>query len=110
MALFDLFGKEPKTKNERTRNIFEPENENIHNGNSASPFQVIYPKSYDDVSVIIDALKEGYQVVVHLTELKPETAVRILDMLSGAIYALDGSFYEVQKNIFMFSKSSIEVK
>ena len=37
------------------------------------------------------------------------TAIRILDMLSGAVFALDGGVYEMEKNIFMFSPSGIEV-
>ena len=48
---------------------------------------------------IIDAFRAGKNAVVHLTALKTETAVRVLDMLSGAIYALDGGVYEMEKNM-----------
>ena len=52
----------------------------------------------------------GKTAIVHLTDLKAETSIRILDMLSGAIYAIGGGVYEMEKNIFMFSPTGVEVK
>lgn len=110
MGIFDLFGREPKTKNDRISNP------NAYNGIKAvddndkkGPVAVFSPTSYAEVEEIIDAIKSGKNAVVHLTELKTETAVRVLDMLSGAIYALGGGVYEMGKNIFMFSPSGVEV-
>ena len=108
MGVFDLFGREPKTKTERSfptdfsSNISLSENKN-------APVAVFSPTAYNDVEIIIDALKGGKNAMVHLNELKTETAIRVLDMLSGAIYALGGGVYEVGKNIFMFSPSGVEV-
>ena len=110
MGIFDLFGREPKTKDERISNA------NAYAGIKAAdindktgPVAVFSPTSYSDVEGIIDAIKSGKNAVVHLTELKTETAVRVLDMLSGAIYALGGGVYEMGKNIFMFSPAGVEV-
>ena len=111
MGIFDLFGKEPRTKNEREEHFnradlspsLSPEQK------AQAPIAIFSPKSYSDVEVIIDTLKIGKNAVVHLTELKTETAVRILDMLSGAIYALGGGIYEMEKNIFMFSPKGVEI-
>ncbi len=108
MGMFDIFGKEPKAKTERSgREIFvdEPKTDL----NKKGPVAVFSPTSYDDVEKIIDAIKAGKTAIVHLTELKTETAIRVLDMLSGAIYALDGGVYEMEKNIFMFSPTGVEV-
>ena len=74
------------------------------------PVAVFSPTSFDEVEVVIDAMKSGKNTVVHLTELKTETAIRVLDMLSGAIYALGGGVYEMSKNVFMFSPSGVEVR
>ena len=54
-------------------------------------------------------MKEGKNTVVHLNKLKKETAVRVLDLLSGAIYALGGGIYEMEKEVFMFSPSGLEI-
>jgi FtsZ-interacting cell division protein YlmF len=108
MGVFDLFGKEPKTRGDRTR----LKNSNVSLGGEAGhagPVSVFTPTCYEDVELIIDAIKVGKNAVVHLNELKEETSLRILDMLAGAIYALDGGVYEVGKNIFMFSPAGVEV-
>ncbi len=116
MGIFDLFGKEPEVKRSRTENMFPstPAPSNNYNANPApqaknGPIVVIAPKSYDDVSKIIDTVKEGKTPVVHLTELKSETALRILDMLSGAVYALGAGIYEMEKNVFLISPTGVEI-
>ncbi len=110
MGVFDLFGRDPKTKNNR----FDfQDSQSFASANSQtdrkSPVSVFVPSSYEEVEKIIDSLKNGKTAVVHLTELKTETAIRILDMLSGAIYALGGGVYEMEKNIFMFAPTGVEV-
>ncbi len=108
MGVFDLFGREPRTKTTKEEVHFEPRtSERTENGKG--PVSVYCPTSYRYVEKIIDALRSNKTAVVHLAELKPETAIRILDMLSGAVYALGGGVYEMEKNIFMFSPSGVEV-
>lgn len=106
MGVFDLFGREPKTKNDRTKIDSVASNINDKTG----PVAVFSPSSFDDVEIVIDAMRNGKNTVVHLTELKTETAVRVFDILSGAIYALGGGVYEMSKNVFMFSPSGVEVR
>ena len=107
MGLFDLFGKEPDVKNQRaSRGIFgDPTTEG-----KEAPIAVFKPESYKEVESIIDTLRQGKNAIVHLYALKTDTAIRVLDILSGAIYALGGGVYEMGKNIFMFSPSGIEIK
>lgn len=109
MGLFDLFGREDKTKSQAQENEFDLAFEKNTNDNAKAPVSVFAPTAYSDVETIIDCLKTGKTAIVHLTDLKRETAVRILDMLSGAVYALGGGVYEMQKNIFMFSPTGVEV-
>ena len=108
MGIFDLFGRDSKPKTEQTARdgySFEQTAETKNN----NPISVFSPTSYEDVEIIINALKSGKSVMVHLNSLKTETAIRVLDMLSGAIYALGGGLYEMEKNIFMFSPGGIEI-
>ena len=107
MGIFDLFGRDSKSKESTSgRTGFAPEVETESRGN---PIAVFSPTSYEDVETIINALRLGKSAMVHLNSLKTETAVRVIDMLSGAIYALGGGLYEMEKNIFMFSPSGIEI-
>ncbi len=107
MGLFDLFGKEQRTKSEAQERAFRPFDRT--DTAEKAPVSIFSPTSYEDVETIIDALKVKKNVVVHLTKLKPETAIRILDMLSGAVYALGGGVYEMEKNIYMFSPAGVEI-
>ena len=110
MGVFDLFGREPRTKKE-DRTVKHNFNEGLASevNDKKGPVAVFKPTAFDDVELIIDAIRSGKNAVVHLEELKNETAIRVLDMLSGAIYALGGGVYEMGKNIFMFSPSGVEV-
>lgn len=107
MGLFDLFGKEQRTKSEAQERTFRPFDRT--DAPEKAPVSIFSPTSYEDVETIIDALKVKKNVVVHLTKLKAETAIRILDMLSGAVYALGGGVYEMEKNIYMFSPAGVEI-
>lgn len=109
MGVFDLFGRSSKSKEDRERKPFASANENISGMHKTGPVSVFDPTSYDDVAKMIDSLKDGKNIIVHLEKLKKETAMRILDMLSGAIYALGGGVYEMEENIFMFSPSGVEI-
>lgn len=106
MGIFDLFGRDSKVKNTRTSELEERAN---LSQKSASPLAIFSPTSFSDVEKIIDSFREGKATVVHLNELKQDTALRVLDMLSGAIYALGGGVYEMEKNVFMFSISGVEM-
>ncbi len=108
MGVFDLFGREPKAKVENREVNLEPRVSGEQHS-QRGPVSIFSPTSYKDVEKIIDALIQNKTAIVHLENLKTETAIRVLDMLSGAIYAIGGGVYEMEKNIFMFSPNGIEV-
>ncbi len=110
MGVFDLFGKDQKLKNDRTSFGDRRAGVTDDKPTERGPISVFSPSSYKDVEAIIDILKNGRTAVVHVSAIKPETAIRIVDMLSGAVYALGGGVYEVEKNVFMFSPSGVEMK
>ena len=107
MGIFDLFGKEP-TKNDRRERFVEDSVITSPEQQKGNPVSVFFPNSFEDVALIIDALKAGKNAVVHLDKIKSYTATQILNILSGAVYALNGGLYEMQKDIYMFSPSGVE--
>ena len=115
MGFFDFFSKDGTRNRSAHEGLTFP---NLNEDNSGTttttttknPITVFAPKNYREVETIIDALKDGKTAIVHLTDLKTETAIRILDMLSGAVYAINGGVYEMEKNIFMFSPTGVEIK
>lgn len=71
---------------------------------------VVYqPLSYDDAQNVIDNLRAGKPVVVNLSVLEIDTAQRVLDFISGAIYSLNGSIQRVDKGIFVVAPANVDV-
>ncbi len=109
MGVFNLFGRGDKSRTGARVSDFELPNGENDTVARKNPITVFKPTSFNDVESIIDCVKLGKSAVVHLTAVKTETAIRVLDMLSGAIYALNGGVYEMEKNIFMFSPQGVEI-
>ncbi len=67
------------------------------------------PTSYDDTQSIVDNLRDQRPIIVNLDELETDVAQRILDFVSGAVYALSGSIRKAAKNIFVVAPYNIDV-
>ena len=79
-------------------------------GESANLKMAIYsPKTFEDVQKIIDHLKRKEPVVVELKSSDREILQRIMDFLSGAVYALSGSIANVNKNIYLLTPSGVTI-
>lgn len=81
---------------------------NIHN-NSQFRVIIIQPETIDDAQEICDHLKSKKAVVVNLEGLGKEEAQRIVDFLSGAIYALDGGIQKVSYGIFVIAPNNVDL-
>jgi len=81
---------------------------NIH---SNSQFKVIItqPESIEDARVVCDHLKNNKTVVVNLEEIPKEMAQRIIDFLSGSIYALDGDIQKASAGIFVVAPNNVDL-
>lgn len=64
---------------------------------------IFTPKSYDDVGKLIDHLRCGEQVIVDFSTTNQSVMARMLDFMSGAIYALGGSVKKITRDIFLFA-------
>lgn len=81
---------------------------NIH---TASQFKVIVmqPESFNDAKDVCDHLKNKKPIVVNLANVQKETAQRIIDFLSGSIYALDGNIQKVSNEIFIVAPYNVDI-
>jgi cell division inhibitor SepF len=68
------------------------------------------PKSYEDCPEIADHLKSHRPVVVNLHLVRRELGVRIIDFLSGTVYALGGSIQKVGKNAFICTPANVDIQ
>ena len=67
------------------------------------------PRSYDETQEIADHLRSRRPVVVNLHRVRPDHATRIVDFLSGTVYALNGSISKIGPNIFLCTPDTVEI-
>lgn len=107
MGLFDFVTK--GSRKEKTESKSQPANVNERkNDYSGSGSIVRYaPTSFDDVAAIIDKLLTGEPVIVDVSAVSVATAQRVIDLMSGAIYAIDGNMSELTKDVYVFTPRGI---
>lgn len=95
------------SSNEKSFDGFSPENG--VSGFGTKNVVIHRPKTYKEVQGIIDFLKQGESAVMILDGLTPAEAQRILDFVSGAVYALSGSIQRIDGNIFMLTPEGYNI-
>jgi cell division inhibitor SepF len=68
------------------------------------------PRSYEETQDIADHLRSRRSVIVNLQRVRSDQAVRIVDFLSGTVYALNGSISKVGPNIFLCTPDSVDIQ
>ncbi|MUT66177.1 cell division protein SepF [Paenibacillus sp. NEAU-GSW1] len=68
------------------------------------------PRSYDEAQDIADHLRSRRAVIVNLQRVRTDLAVRIVDFLSGTVYALNGNISKLGPNIFLCTPDSVEIQ
>jgi cell division inhibitor SepF len=68
------------------------------------------PRSYEETQEIADHLRSRRPVIVNLQRVRGDQAVRIVDFLSGTVYALNGTIAKVGPNIFLCTPDSVDIQ
>ena len=67
------------------------------------------PTTFDQAEDICDLLKEKQSVIVNLEYVNKDIARRIIDVVSGAVHALDGHIQKVSNSIFLIAPFNYEI-
>lgn len=70
---------------------------------------IMKPSSFEDSQDVCDMLLTGRASVVNLEGFDPLEAQRIMDFISGCVYAINGKLHQISKYIFIFSPESIDI-
>ena len=82
--------------------------EALEDGNSK--MILLEPRAYSESQQIADHLKKRNTVVVNLKRVTPEQAKRIVDFLSGTIYAINGDLQKIGGGIFLCTPNNVSVQ
>ena len=66
------------------------------------------PKDFSDAQNIADCLKDSLPVFINLQRLDKSEGRRVIDFLSGTIYAIDGEINRVGNELFLCTPNSVE--
>ncbi|MFZ3588002.1 cell division protein SepF [Bacillus sp. DJP31] len=76
---------------------------------STSKMILFEPKSYSEAQGIADHLKNRRSVVINLQRISRDQALRIVDFLSGTVYAVGGDIQKIGLNIFLCTPDNVDV-
>ena len=67
------------------------------------------PTTFEQSEEICSLLKEKNSVIVNLEYVNKDVARRIVDFISGGVYALDGHIQKISNSIFLIAPMNYEI-
>ena len=80
------------------------------NGVGGSKMLLLEPRAYSESQQIADYLKGRNAVVVNLKRVTPDQAKRIVDFLSGTLYAIGGGLEKLGGGVFLCTPNNVNVE
>ena len=77
---------------------------------SSGKMILLEPRAYSESQQIADYLKNKNTVVVNMKRVTPDQAKRIVDFLSGTVYAIGGDLQKIGTGIFLCTPKNIPVE
>lgn len=71
---------------------------------------LLEPRAFSESQQIADHLKKRNTVVVNMKRVTPEHAKRIIDFLSGTVYAIGGDLQKIGGGIFLCTPKNVNVE
>jgi len=104
MALSKL--KKFVTEEVMDENEYYENTEGLDNGKMI----LLEPRAYSESQQIADHLKKRNTVVVNMKRVTPDQAKRIVDFLSGTVYAIGGDLQKIGVGIFLCTPKNVNVE
>lgn len=107
-----FFNGEDEIANQTTEDEYYEDAEDtlknvVGNGNK---MVLLEPRAYSESQQIADHLKKRNSVVVNLKRVTPDQGKRIVDFLSGTVYAIGGDLQKLGTGIFLCTPKNINVE
>lgn len=95
------------TNNARANNVVS-----IHSAREKEGIRLMLfePRSYGDAQDIADNLRHRRPVVMNLQRVEKDQAKRIVDFISGTVYALNGDIQKVGDHIFVCTPDHVDIQ
>lgn len=78
--------------------------------NGSGKMILLEPRAFSESQQIADHLKKRNTVVVNMKRVTSEQAKRIIDFLSGTVYAIGGDLQKIGVGIFLCTPKNVNVE
>ena len=78
--------------------------------NGSGKMILLEPRAFSESQQIADHLKKRNTVVVNMKRVTAEHAKRIIDFLSGTVYAIGGDLQKIGVGIFLCTPKNVNVE
>lgn len=108
----DMFEQEPEEDEEIIKpSYFSAKRSKVVSIATTAQLQVVVLKleSFEDSKDVADYLKAKKPVVVNFEDVEKDVARRVIDFLSGTVYALGGNIQKVSNGIFLVAPYNVGI-
>lgn len=107
----DDFGFAPMTSSAPAASPSTGFNGQVLNMNATNKQEVVLfrPGSFNDTSKAADDLRNRRAVIVNMENVDKAMARRVVDFLSGCVYALDGDVKKIAQSAYLFCPHNMDI-
>ena len=107
----DIYDYENEEEEVEDKKIFGRRNSKVVSMPQGQAIKMVIsqPTTFEQSDEICGFLKEKKSVIVNLEYVNKDVARRIVDFISGGVYALDGYIQKVSNSIFLVAPSNYEI-
>ena len=107
----DIDEQEETEEEEEDRKIWGRKNNKIVNMPQTQQVKMVIcqPTTFEQSESICNLLKEKKSIIVNLEYVNKDVARRIVDVVSGAVHALDGNLQKVSNSIFLVAPYNYDI-
>lgn len=81
----------------------------IEKAKGSSKVVLLEPRTYSEAQAIADQLKNRRAVVINLQRMPSDQALRIVDFLSGTVYAIGGDIQKLGVKTFICTPENVDI-
>ncbi len=101
---------EENTSNEDSYYTIDDNKEKSSNKEATNQMILVEPRAYSESQTIADHLKSKNTVVVNLKRVTDAQAKRIIDFLTGTLYAIGGEIQSIGPGIYLCTPKNVSVQ
>ncbi|MDE5631023.1 MAG: cell division protein SepF [Bacilli bacterium] len=110
MSIFEKIFPKDDPEIEDVEDESYEEEASVSKKNNTNKMVLVEPRAYSESQQIADHLKKRNSVVVNLKRVTNDQARRIIDFLSGALYAIGGDIQKLGNGIYLCTPKNVDVE